>query len=177
MIDFYRLVTPCCYEQDTGHDFEGWDSGNNYRNEPRTGMSVDENLWRNWSTSFTSPLKRLSETRFPKNTCMEGQKKLLKDCYRPEFVMTVLSAHVSGTRLLPCAVVFIATLWWYMDVLSRALSCNGDLWFLGDRPIYLYQREFQPGEPVSLERSDSDEEQQELLNSGPQQQQQQQLSC
>ena len=34
-----------CYERDKGiGDFEGWDSGNNHLNEPRTGKSVDANL-------------------------------------------------------------------------------------------------------------------------------------
>ena len=34
----------CYYERDTGiGDFEVRDSGNNHLNEPRTGMSVDEN--------------------------------------------------------------------------------------------------------------------------------------
>ena len=34
----------CYYEQNTGiSDFDD-DSGNNHLNEPRTGMSVDENL-------------------------------------------------------------------------------------------------------------------------------------
>ena len=38
----------CYYEWNTGiGDSEGQDSGNNHLNEPRTEMSVDENLWRN----------------------------------------------------------------------------------------------------------------------------------
>ena len=47
----------CYYEQNTGiSDFEERDSGNNHLNEPRTGMSVDENLWRNWSSqSWKAP--------------------------------------------------------------------------------------------------------------------------
>ena len=35
----------CCHERDSGIGvFEERDSGNNHLNEPRTGMSVDENL-------------------------------------------------------------------------------------------------------------------------------------
>ena len=35
----------CYYEWNTGiSDFEERNSGNNHLNEPRTGMSVDENL-------------------------------------------------------------------------------------------------------------------------------------
>ena len=35
----------CSYERDTGiGNFEERDSGNNHLNEPRTGMSVDEDL-------------------------------------------------------------------------------------------------------------------------------------
>ena len=35
----------CYYIRDTGiGDFEERDSGNNHSNEPRNGMSVDENL-------------------------------------------------------------------------------------------------------------------------------------
>ena len=35
----------CFYEQDMGiGNFEERDSGNNHLNEPRTGISVDENL-------------------------------------------------------------------------------------------------------------------------------------
>ena len=35
----------CYYERDTVFDdFKERDSGNNHLNEPRTGMSVDENL-------------------------------------------------------------------------------------------------------------------------------------
>ena len=41
-----------CYERDTGiGDFEERDSGDNHLNEPRSGMSFDENLWRIWSLS------------------------------------------------------------------------------------------------------------------------------
>ena len=41
----------CYYEWDMGiGDFEEWDLGNNRLNEPRTGMSVDKNLWRNLSS-------------------------------------------------------------------------------------------------------------------------------
>ena len=41
----------CYYEWNTGiGDSEEQDSGNNHLNEPRTGMSVDENLWRNGSS-------------------------------------------------------------------------------------------------------------------------------
>ena len=36
-----------CYERNTGiGDFEERDSGDNHLNEPRSGMSFDENLWR-----------------------------------------------------------------------------------------------------------------------------------
>ena len=49
----------CYYEQNTGisdFDDEERDSGNNLLNEPRIGMSVDENLWRNWSSqSWKAP--------------------------------------------------------------------------------------------------------------------------
>ena len=35
----------CYHERDSGIvDFEERDSGNNHLNEPKTGMSVDENL-------------------------------------------------------------------------------------------------------------------------------------
>ena len=49
----------CYYERDSGIGvFEERDSGNNHLNEPRTGMSVDENLWRNWSSQPTKSTRR-----------------------------------------------------------------------------------------------------------------------
>lgn len=50
--------------------------------------------------------------------------------------LTFLSKHVPGTQPLPFASVFFAIPWWYLNILSLALSCNRDLWFLVDRPIY-----------------------------------------
>ena len=49
--------------------------------------------------------------------------------------LTFLSKHVPGTQPLPFAIFFFATPWWYLEILSHALSCNSDLWFLGDRII------------------------------------------
>ena len=53
VISFYQDFTSsfhcgdCYYERDTGiGDFEERDSGNNHLNEPRTGMSVNESLYR-----------------------------------------------------------------------------------------------------------------------------------
>ena len=55
--------------------------------------------------------------------------------------LTFLSKHVPGKQPLPFASVFFATRWWYLNILSLALSCNKDLWFLVDRPIYYSVRE------------------------------------
>ena len=67
----------CYYERDTEMgDSEEQDSGNNHLNEPRTGMSVDENLWRNgsfqsWKApgiralfSYCAGMKIISEVKF-----------------------------------------------------------------------------------------------------------------
>ena len=56
----------CYYERDTEiGDSEEQDSGNNHLNEPRTGMSVDENFLKKWifsvmkSTRHTGSLQLL----------------------------------------------------------------------------------------------------------------------
>ena len=49
----------CYHERDSGiGDFEERDSGNNHLNKPRTGMSVDKNLWRNWSFQSTKSTRQ-----------------------------------------------------------------------------------------------------------------------
>ena len=55
----------CFYKRGTEiGDFDERDLGNNHFNELRTGMSVDENLWRNWSSQSTKSTRRTGSLAF-----------------------------------------------------------------------------------------------------------------
>ena len=124
------------YERDTRiGDFEERDSGNNHLNEPRTGMSVEENLWRKlYSQSMKSTrrtgggraviarewiLYKKRSCQFTKNPQWPTGQRGMSDCYvfwnawRP-WKTSSKSQNYTYMTLLTCRVAWHWTVYQFL---------------------------------------------------------------